>query len=119
MKYRKQDANGDMVFGNGLLDFYIDSPEAVGQSVETRLKLWLGEWFVNVEDGTPYQTNVLGTNKSKSAPIAIRERIFKTPGVTEIVSFDYSIDANARSIAIRSTINTIYGQTIVEVNNGF
>ena len=119
MKYRKQDANGDMVFGNGLLDFYIDSPEAVGQSVETRLKLWLGEWFLNVEDGTSYQTNVLGTNKAKSAPIAIRERIFKTAGVTEIVSFDYDINADTRKLSVRATINTIYGQTTVEVNNGF
>jgi len=119
MKYRKQDANGDMVFGNGLLDFYIDSPEAVGQSVETRLKLWLGEWFLNVEDGTPYQTNVLGKNKAKSAQIAIRERIFKTAGVTEIVSFDYDINADTRKLSVRATINTIYGQTTVEVNNGF
>lgn len=119
MRYRKQDASGDMVFGNGDLDFYIDSPEAVGQSVETRLKLWLGEWFLNIEEGTPYQTNVLGANKSKSAPIVIRERIFKTPGVTEIVSFDYDINATTRKISIRSTINTIYGQTTVEVNNGF
>jgi hypothetical protein len=114
-----QDANGDMVFGNGLLDFYIDSPEAVAQSVQTRLLLWAGEWFLNIEDGTPYQTNVLGTNKAKSAPIAIRERIFKTNGVTEIVSFDYDINAETRHLSIRATINTIYGQTTVEVNNGF
>lgn len=115
MKYRKQTETGDMVFGNGLLDFYIDTPEAVGQAVETRLKLWVGEWFLNVTEGTEYQTNVLGTGKSQSAGPVIRQRILETEGVTEIVSFDLNVNAETRRLSIESTINTIYGQTNIEV----
>lgn len=115
MRYRKQTADGDMVFGNGDLDFYINNPEAVGQAVETRLRLWLGEWFLNITDGTQYQTNVLGTGKFESAPPVIRQRILETEGVTEIVSFDAIINADNRKLTIRSTINTIYGQTNIEV----
>lgn len=115
MKYRQQTADGDMVFGNGDLDFYINNPEAVGQAVETRLRLWLGEWFLDITEGTEYQTNVLGTGKSQSAGPVIRQRILETEGVTEIVSFDLTIDANSRQLTIRSTINTLYGQTSIEV----
>lgn len=115
MKYRKQTATGDMAFGNGLLDFYIDTPDAVGQAVETRLKLWLGEWFLDVSEGTEYQTNVLGTGKSQSAGPTIRQRIFETEGVTEIINFDLNINADNRHLSIVSTINTIYGQTNIEV----
>jgi hypothetical protein len=115
MKYRKQTATGDMTFGNGLLDFYIDSPEAVGQSVETRLRLWAGEWFLDITEGTQYQTNVLGTGKSQSAGPIIRQRILETEGVTDIMSFDLNIDADNRKLTVLSTIDTIYGQTKIEV----
>jgi len=115
MKYRKQDASGDMVFGNGILDFYIDSPEAVGQAVETRLKLWIGEWFIDITEGTEYQTNVLGTGKSESAGPVIRQRILETDGVVEIVSFDLTINADTRALKITARIKTIYGQTTIEV----
>ena len=115
MIYRKQDENGDMVFGNGDLDFYIDSSEGVAQSVETRLKLWAGEWFVDATEGTPYQTNVLGTGKSESAGPVIRQRILETEGVLDMVSFDLNIDPNTRKLTILSTINTIYGVTNIEV----
>jgi len=115
MKYRKQDESGDMVFGNGILDFYIDSPEAVGQAVETRLKLWIGEWFIDITEGTEYQTNVLGTGKSESAGPVIRQRILETDGVVEILSFDLTINADTRALKITSRINTIYGQTTIEV----
>ena len=115
MKYRKQTATGDMVFGNGLLDFYIDTPEAVGQAVETRLKLWVGEWFLNVTEGTEYQTNVLGTGKSQSAGPVIRQRILETEGVTGLVKFDLNINPDIRRLAITATINTIYGQANIEV----
>jgi len=115
MIYRKLTATGDMVFGNGLLDFYINSPAAVAQSVETRLRLWLGEWFVDIAEGTQYQTNVLGTGKSTSAGPTIRQRILETEGVTEIVTFDLTINPDARSLKIVALINTIYGQTNIEV----
>ena len=115
MKYRKQDSSGDMVFGNGLLDFYIDSPEAVGQAVETRLKLWTGEWFIDITEGTEYQTNVLGTGKSESAGPVIRQRILETDGVVEILSFDLNINAGTRALKVTARIKTIYGQTTIEV----
>ncbi|MBL0320448.1 MAG: hypothetical protein IPP74_14330 [Alphaproteobacteria bacterium] len=115
MIYRKLTADGDMTFGNGLLDFYINNPAAVGQAVETRLKLWLGEWFVDVTQGTQYQTNVLGTGKATSAGPTIRQRILETQGVTEITKFDLNIDVNGRSLSIVATINTIYGTTNIQV----
>ena len=115
MKYRKQDENGDMVFGNGDLDFYTDSPEAVAQSVETRLKLWIGEWFVDVTEGTEYQTNVLGTGKSQSAGPIIRQRILETRGVLDMTKFDVEINEQTRALRIVATINTIYGNANIEV----
>ena len=50
MKYRKLDANGDRVWGQGLASFWIDVPDAVGQLIATRLGLWLGQWFLNRSD---------------------------------------------------------------------
>lgn len=60
MKYRKLTENGDYAFGRGGADMHADTPEAVGQAVLTRLRLFAGEWFVDLKEGTPYVPGVLG-----------------------------------------------------------
>ncbi|WP_302540571.1 hypothetical protein [Bilophila wadsworthia] len=42
MKYRKLTENGDYAFGRGGADMHADTPEAVGQAVLTRLRLFAG-----------------------------------------------------------------------------
>jgi len=105
-----------MNFGSQQADFYRDTPEAVAQAVLTRLRLWLGEWFVDLTSGTPYQQAILGTGKAQSVEPVLRARILETEGVTEIVDFSYSFDPDERKASVAAEINTIYGQaTITEV----
>jgi hypothetical protein len=114
MRYRKLDQNGDMVFGNQQKDFYRDVPEAVAQACLTRLRLFTSEWFLDVEEGTPYQQAVLGTNKSKTFDPAIRSRILETEGLSSIDSLDSVVDGESRSVRINGNVSTIYGQANIQ-----
>ncbi|PHM55135.1 hypothetical protein [Xenorhabdus sp. KK7.4] len=109
MRYRRQDANGDYSFGQGDNTFLIDSPETVAQAVKTRLDLWRGDWFLDVEEGTPYREAVL--EKNYTSALALEERILDTEGVTGILALDAIRDPNTRKITITATINTRYGKT--------
>lgn len=110
MRYRKLDSAGDMLFGQQQADFWRDSPEAVAQAVLTRLRLWAGEWFLDVTDGTPYVQAALGTSKRQTIEPAIRSRILGTEGCTGIDSLSLSFDADTRVVTIAATIRTAYGQ---------
>lgn len=111
MRYRKLDSNGDMNFGNQQADFYRDNPQAVAQAVWTRLRLWVGEWFIDQTEGTPYQQAALGTNKKATIEPAIRARILGTEGVTSIESFSLAINPDDRVASINAVINTAFGST--------
>lgn len=113
MRYRALDVNGDMSFGHGPGDFLINTPAAVGQAVKTRLLLLTGEWFLDVTEGTPYTTEVLGTDTQSTYDFAIRDRILGTEGVVEIITYSSVLDHEARALRIEATIDTIYGQTTV------
>ena len=109
MKYRKLDSDGDYTLGSGA-DFISDSPECVAQAVTTRLKLWKGEWFVDITDGTPWESEVLGKRYQRKNPdSAIKSRILGTPNVTEITSYSSSFDGETRKYSIVATINTAFG----------
>lgn len=113
MRYRKLTVTGDMTFGNGRIDFHRDTPEGVGQAVVTRLKLWSGEWFLDIEEGTPYQVGALGKYTRDSIDPMIRERILDTEGVTSIAEYQSRFDAENRKFYVEATINTIYGTTAI------
>lgn len=117
MRYRKLAAGGDYSFGNGPLDFYRDVPQAVGQSVQTRLLLWLGEWYLNIEDGTPYMQGILGKYSQSVADVTIQDRVLDTTGVINISEYESILDTENRSLSVSLTINTIYGPTELQVAN--
>lgn len=117
MRYRKLSSTGDYVFGNGQLDFYRDVPEAVGQSVQTRILLWLGEWFLNTDEGTPFLQGILGKFSQQQANATIQDRILSTEGVVNIENFTSEIDADTRMMTIQCDINTIYGPTQLTISN--
>ena len=115
MRYRALSPSGDYTFGQGQANFLINSPAAVAQSVMTRLKLWLGEWFLDNTEGTPWLTEVLGTGTKPLYDMAIRSRVLQTPGVTGITNYSSSLDPKSRNLSVNMTINTQYGAAPVAV----
>lgn len=117
MRYRKLTNTGDYSFGNGQLDFYRDVPATVGQSVETRILLWLGEWFLNIEEGTPFLQGILGKHSLATANTTIQDRITSTDGVVGIENYQSSLDVDNRSMTVQCDLNTIYGTTTIQISN--
>ena len=118
MRYRKLDANGDYLFGSGFGNFFIDVPEAVAQACATRLKLWLGEWFVDITQGMPWLTEVIGTGTSTLYDAAIRSHILDTQGVLRIVTYSSVRNPNTRGLAVAVRIDTVYGEAALTVSVG-
>lgn len=112
MRYRALTATGDMTFGAGQANFLIDSPEAVAQAVQTRLRLLRREWFLDTSEGTPYADEVMGTNTAATRDQAIRKRILGTQGVTGIVK--YASQVVGREFHVQATISTRYGQITLQ-----
>jgi hypothetical protein len=111
MRYRALDANGDYSGGRGQGNFLINSPACVAQSVLTRLRLWQGEWFLDVTEGTPWLQQILGKFAKTVYDFAIKTRVLGTTGVTSIASYSSTLDDVTRKLSVSMTINTQFGQT--------
>lgn len=111
MRYRKQDENGDYTFGNGLNNFHIDNIDAVAQAIDTRLKLWMGEWFGDVTDGTGWSQAILGKHSQNLYELTLRQRVLETRGVLGIQGFQSQLEPNTRKLTVNMLVDTIYGQT--------
>jgi len=113
MRYRTLDANDDYTFGQNGQNFLINSPEAVGQAVLTRLRLIAGEWFLDKTVGVPYDTEILGAGTENTRDLAYQTVILQTTGVTGIVEYASYLNPTTRAFVVAATINTIYGQTTI------
>lgn len=99
----------DMTFGQGQADFYRDVPEAPAQLAETRLMLFLGEWYQDLRAGTPWNTQVLGKYTGAIRDPVIRSRILGTTGITSITAYDSSLDRETRQFKVGVEVDTAYG----------
>lgn len=116
MRVRMMDSNGDMQFGIGAAAFEQNTASAVGQLVQARLKLWVGEWFADTTDGTPWRTQVLGEHTTSTYDAAVRARILDTTGVQKITA--YSSILASRRLSIAASITTSFGRASVQASSG-
>lgn len=108
MRYRKLDADGDYMLNT----FLRDTPECVAQAIGTRLRLTTGEWFLDITEGTPWNTKVLGKYTSQQYDMAIKDRILGTLGVLELIDYASARNPDTRTLTITATVSTIYGVNV-------
>lgn len=114
MRVRKIDPVAGRQFGGGQAAFFVDQAEGVAQNVKTRLGLWRAQWFLNLPDGTPWATAVLGKYTEATRDLAIKSRILGTPGVKSIVSYSVSLDRSSRQFTGSIMVDTVYGATTIQ-----
>lgn len=120
MIYRMLDTDGDYVLGRGTSEF-LSGSEAVAQAIVTNIKLLLGEWWENVNLGTPLFQSILGQSGSEqhlnSVDNIIKARILSTEldGVRLIYSIDsYERDysSSTREYKFTAKVTTIYSESV-------
>jgi hypothetical protein len=103
-------------YGNGQNNFISDL-QAMVQIIACRLKLFQGEWFLNLLDGLPMFQSMLGSSASPQNIQAIiniiSSRISQTQYVTKIISVSASYQN--RQFKFSATVQTQFG--IVYVYN--
>lgn len=116
MTVRKLDENGDIVTSGTI---FTTGQDEVAQTLRTRLRLFLGEYFRDITDGTPWFEQILGKGTSLDAKeAALRNRIVRTPGVIRLTSFTTDFDVNTRKYTVTAGVLTSYGLTEVTESNG-
>jgi hypothetical protein len=113
VRYRQLSPLGDYTIG---LPFYVNDPQAVAQAVYTRLKLWLGEFFLDVTDGTAYLTGVLAERYGKNPDAIIKARILGTTGVTAINSYSSTFNGPSRTLTVSANLQTAYSAQGIDVS---
>jgi len=102
-------AGGDPLRGQGLSNF-LSGINAVAQAIQTRLLLLQGEWFLNLQTGTPLFQSILGVpNTNDGVALILRQRILGTPYVTGLSNLVVTYAGANRSYSFSCDVQTVYG----------
>lgn len=123
MRVRKLGNDGDIVT-SGVV--WATDAEAVAQTVKTRLRLFLGEYFRDNTVGVPWLSQVNGNPgilakgfSQDQVESLIRLTISRTDGVLQILYFHSTYDITARQISIEATILTKFGEASISYGNTY
>lgn len=92
--------NNDLAFENNNFRI-VSGSNQIMQSIKTRLKTYLGEWFLDSTIGVPYLQELLvkGTSISRVDSV-IQQKILSTEGVQELRTYDSSYDNESRVFSV-------------------
>lgn len=111
---RLDDETGDIVTSE--IQFTTGQSE-IAQTIKTRLRLFLGEYFRDITDGTPWFQRILGKGDNLDAIESIlRTRIAETKGVVQLVSFSMDYDIDLRELSVQSEVLTPTGLLDITYN---
>jgi hypothetical protein len=106
----------DAIFINGETPVTEDVSFSLKQRLKIKLLTFKGEWFLDVNYGTPYFQQIFGKNRSKSSTdIIFRELILEDKDVVTILKFESSLSSK-RTYTLSFSVKSVTGQTI-EITN--
>ena len=98
MTVRRLDSTGDIATSGKQ---FVTGADEIAQTVKTRLGLFLGEYFRDITDGTPWFQSILGKGSSVANKEAqLRRRIVRTKGVLKLTKFETSFDVQTRKYTV-------------------
>ena len=115
-----QNEDGALAFvedAEGRLDLaLVDGAEQVTQDIRSRLRMWRGEWWLDLDAGYPYDT-VIATKPANATLAAqyVRDIVAATPGVTRMDSSAFSSSFAARRLTVVARAVTPWGTVGVPV----
>jgi hypothetical protein len=115
MTVRKLDENGDITTSG--VQFFTGKEE-IAQTISTRLKLFMGEYFRDIKDGTPWFQSILGKGQNGlgSKDAIIRRRIVQTEGVLQLTKYETDFDIVTREYKVEAAVLTELGEVPVSVS---
>ena len=119
MRVRKVDASGDMVYGHGSADFWVDVPQLTVQKIITGLNLFLGDFFLNTAAGMPWLTQVIGFGTNSLYDAAIQQQILTTPSVTAINAYSSSLNNSTRLLTVDVEGQSLFGPFSLSIDLPF
>lgn len=90
-----------------------EGTQAIEQHLRQRLQTFFQEWFLDKRIGIPYFEQVLVKNPDFVVVDSIFKReIIDTPGIEELVQFDFNFDKSLRELTLSFKARTIEGSVI-------
>ena len=115
------DSTGDLDLSTNDLQL-VTGLAAIRQELQIRYRFFLGEWFLNDEEGVPYQLHVLKKNPNEAKVRAMLMDVARgCPGVIEIRSLSTSLDNATRTLTVTIEVGAevngalVYESFVIEV----
>lgn len=103
----RMDDNGDLDISNDTLHA-VTGREAIAQEVRIALRFFLGEWFLDLDEGVPYFTDVFGKRKDVGLVRDLfRRRILSVPGVLNVPQLSLEFTPSERRAVLSFTAATV------------
>ncbi len=114
--------NSDLVLTSDVNATYGTNP--ILQDILTRLRFFLGEWYLDNTQGIPWYQRILVKNPNQSDIDAIFQNcIAGTPGVDQLTSYSFTVNRATRVLTVNfsclTTLGTVnYTGTLAPVSGG-
>lgn len=86
--------------------------ESTAMGAYHRLRMFLGEYFLDTSDGTDWFGSILGKASQDVAEVEIKQRILSAPDVYGIESFEFTTDRATRTIMVKCTIIDVNSELV-------
>ncbi len=106
------DNTGDLVIGTDLS--WATGITAISQLCRIAMLQFTEEWFLNLDVGIPWLTQILGQKPQvaiKAAELYVREALLAVTGVSSVYRLEVSFTSAVRTLQIKWQVTTAFGTT--------